>query len=201
VGIDISVGMLSEAKRRHPGLEFHQRDAENLPFTDREFDAVAINFGLLHLGRPDLALAEAHRVLRAGGRVGFTVWAPPDEAMFFGIVLDAIGVHGTFDVPIPPGPPFFRFSNRGESERSLVAAGFVDADAKTLPQMWRLPSPDALFEAAMDATVRTRGLLQAQTPSALVAIREAVIEAAEAYRTPYGIDVPMPAVLSWAVRP
>jgi hypothetical protein len=67
--------------------------------------------------------------------------------------------------------------------------------------MWRVSSPEALFTVAMDATVRTRGLLQAQTPSALAAIREAVIAAANAYRTPRGVEMPMPAVLSWAAKP
>jgi hypothetical protein len=41
-----------------------------------------MNFGLLHLPRPERALAEMHRVLRAGGRAAFTVWrsAGPEEA-------------------------------------------------------------------------------------------------------------------------
>ena len=116
--------MLAEARRHHPAIDFQAGDAEALPFPDASFDAVVMSFGLLHLGRPDQALAEAHRVLRPGGRIGFTVWARPEEAVAFGIVLRAIERHGRLDVPLPPGPPFFRFSDPEESRRVLLGLGF-----------------------------------------------------------------------------
>ncbi|HEY7141552.1 MAG TPA: methyltransferase domain-containing protein, partial [Methylomirabilota bacterium] len=75
VAVDFSEAMLAEARRHHPGIDFRSGDAEALPFPDASFDAVVMSFGLLHLARPDQALAEAYRVLRRGGRVAFTVWA------------------------------------------------------------------------------------------------------------------------------
>src|SRR3954471_4997546 len=59
VGVDFSSEMVALAARRYPRLEFAEGDAEALAFADRSFDAVAINFGVLHLARPDAALAEA----------------------------------------------------------------------------------------------------------------------------------------------
>ena len=59
VGIDFSAAMLAEARRHHPAIDFQAGDAEALPFPDASFDAVVMSFGLLHLGRPDQALAEA----------------------------------------------------------------------------------------------------------------------------------------------
>jgi hypothetical protein len=41
------------------------------------------------------------------------------------MVLKAIEKHGRLDVQLPPGPPFFRFSDLRESERALLDAGFV----------------------------------------------------------------------------
>src|SRR5438045_4125611 len=61
-GVDFSAEMVALASRRYPALEFVEGDAEALAFPDSSFDAVAINFGVLHLARPDAALAEAHRV-------------------------------------------------------------------------------------------------------------------------------------------
>ena len=87
VGVDFSAAMVAAARRHHPLVAFQEGDAEALPFADSCFDAVVMNFGLLHLGRPEQALAEALRVLRAGGKVGFTVWAKPEEVVGFGAVL------------------------------------------------------------------------------------------------------------------
>jgi SAM-dependent methyltransferase len=159
-----------------------------------------MNFGLLHLARPDQALGEAHRVLRPGGRLAFTVWARPDEAVAFGIVLREIERHGRLDVPLPPGPPFFRFSDPAEGRRVLGELGFESPHVVTVPQVWRLQSPDALFLVMRDGTVRTAGLLRAQTPAAQEAIRADVREAVRSYESAGTIELPMPAVLTSATK-
>ena len=73
-GIDFSAAMIETARRLHRGIAFHVGDAEALPFADRTFDAVAINFGAHHFPDPAAALREARRVTRAGGRIAFTDW-------------------------------------------------------------------------------------------------------------------------------
>jgi SAM-dependent methyltransferase len=201
VGVDFSAAMLAEARRHHPEIDFQVGDAEALPFPEGVFDAVVMSFGLLHLARPDQALAEAYRVLRSGGRIGFTVWAPPDAAVAFGIVLGAVERHGRLDVPLPPGPPFFRFSEPAEARRVLLGLGFQAPETRIVPQVWRLPSGDALFDVMRDGTVRTAGLLRAQTAEALEAIRAEIRDAVARYRRGGAIELPMPAVLSSAVKP
>ncbi|TAJ99363.1 methyltransferase domain-containing protein [bacterium] len=201
VGVDFSTAMVAQARQRYPNIEFREGDAEALPFPDESFDAVVMNFGLLHLGRPEKALAEMHRVLRSGGRAGFTVWAMPEETVGFGIVLRAIETYGNLNVSLPPGPPFFLFSDPQESQRALLSAGFATPHIVKISQVWRLSSPDALFEIMKEATVRTRGLLRAQSAQALHAIRTATREAVMAYRSGDTIELPMPAVLASAVKP
>jgi len=196
VGVDFSSEMVALAAGRYPGLEFMEGDAEALPFPDRSFAAVAINFGVLHLERPDTAIAEARRVLESGGRCAFTVWATPDVSVGFGIVLKAIETHGRMDVPLPAGPPFFRFSDAAESTRSMQAAGFSDVRVETLPLVWRLASGDALCEAFLQGAVRTAALLRAQSPDAMAKIRQSIREGAESYRNIDVIELPMAAVLS-----
>ena len=46
-----------------------QCDAEKLPFPTDYFDCVCVAFGLRNMTHKDRALAEMHRVLRAGGRL------------------------------------------------------------------------------------------------------------------------------------
>ncbi len=69
------------------------------------------------------------------------------------------------------------------SSRRPQSAGFDTVTVKRIPQIWRLESVVRLFTAMLGATVRTGGLLQAQTPAALERIRRAVSEAVAPYRS------------------
>ena len=174
--------------------------AEALPFDAGSFDAVTMNFGLLHLARPDTALAEAHRVLRPGGRYAFTVWAAPERAVGFGLALRAIEELGNKNVPLPEGPPFFRFSDASETARTLESIGFRDIRIQELALTWRLTNAEQVFEALSRGGVRTAAVLRAQTPAALARIRDAVRTGAEAYAVNGEIAIPMPAVLASALK-
>jgi demethylmenaquinone methyltransferase/2-methoxy-6-polyprenyl-1,4-benzoquinol methylase len=64
----LDVGFERAVKRGIDDLVWSRQDAEALTFADRSFDAYTIAFGIRNVGHIDRALAEAHRVLRRGGR-------------------------------------------------------------------------------------------------------------------------------------
>jgi demethylmenaquinone methyltransferase/2-methoxy-6-polyprenyl-1,4-benzoquinol methylase len=65
----LSVGRERALQRGHDqAVIFEQGNAEELPYGDRSFDCVTIAFGIRNVPRIERALAEAHRVLRIGGR-------------------------------------------------------------------------------------------------------------------------------------
>jgi demethylmenaquinone methyltransferase/2-methoxy-6-polyprenyl-1,4-benzoquinol methylase len=69
---DINPDMLAVGRERAlplgDAITFTEGNAEALPFADRSFDAVTVAFGIRNVPRIDVALAEAFRVLRIGGK-------------------------------------------------------------------------------------------------------------------------------------
>lgn len=200
VGLDFARAMVAAARRRIPAINFLESDAEALPFPSESFDAVVVNFGLLHFERPEQAVREAHRVLVKPGRLGFTVWAGLEECVGHKIVFGAVQAHGNQNVSLPPGPPIFRFSDPVECRNVLRAAGFETTTIVKIPQVWRLSSTEALLEATVGSTVRMAGLLRAQEAEAMSAIRAAIVEAAIPYRRGDTLELPMPALVVSAAK-
>ena len=64
----LDVGLDRAVKRGIDGLVWSQQNAEALTFADRFFDGYTIAFGIRNVTHIDKALADAHRVLRFGGR-------------------------------------------------------------------------------------------------------------------------------------
>ena len=101
---DINPDMLAvgreraEARGQSHALRFAEANAEALPFADRSFDAVTIAFGIRNVPRIDVALAEAFRVLKIGGRflcLEFSAVAVPGLAALYDLysfnVIPALG--------------------------------------------------------------------------------------------------------------
>ena len=81
--------MVVIARSAHPEVVVTEGDAENLPYPHSTFHAVVSSFGIHHVPRPELALAECRRVLKPGARIAFTVWATPEENTARLLVFDA----------------------------------------------------------------------------------------------------------------
>ena len=77
VGVDFSRGMLEAARRDYPEVPLALADLQRpLPFETGRFDAVLCALIGEHLHELPLALREMHRVLKAGGRLVFSVYHP-----------------------------------------------------------------------------------------------------------------------------
>lgn len=74
IGIDISEGMLEQARSRFAGRSFEARrgGTDALPLADGEVDAVVANMVLHHAPDPPAAIREMARALRPGGRLVIT---------------------------------------------------------------------------------------------------------------------------------
>jgi len=68
LGLDVSEGMLAEARRALP-IPLVQGRAEALPLADASLDLVSMGYALRHVADLAVTFAEYRRVLRPGGRL------------------------------------------------------------------------------------------------------------------------------------
>jgi SAM-dependent methyltransferase len=101
VGLDLTPKLLAagEAKAKAEGLriEWHEGDAENLPFEDGSFDRVLSTFGHMFAPRHQQTAAEMSRVCRSGGAIVTATWLPDGSV---GEVFKAGGAY------MPPPPAY-----------------------------------------------------------------------------------------------
>ncbi len=103
--IDLTPQLLERARENartaDVQVDWHEGDAEQLPFGDAEFDVVVSQFAHIFAPRPDVVTAEMLRVLKPGGTIAFSTW-PPEH-----LVGRTIAIAGRYMPPPPTGiaPP------------------------------------------------------------------------------------------------
>jgi 2-polyprenyl-3-methyl-5-hydroxy-6-metoxy-1,4-benzoquinol methylase len=174
-GVDLAEGMLAEARRRHPSIEFLLGDAEALPFADGAFDVALGAFVVNHLPQPERAASELARV---AARVALAMWGPEDEVAILGLPAQAAA---DLTAGVPPGPDSRRFTDADELAALLGAASVTEVKT-TL----HVASLDELWDGVRGGTVRTAARLAAATPEQLAAARTRLTDLAEPHRTTGG---------------
>ncbi|MEH1836117.1 MAG: methyltransferase domain-containing protein [Nostoc sp.] len=106
VGVDISTGMLEQAKRKIEALglnnlELVLADAEKLNFPANSFDVVLCSSALIWMADVPAALRLWHQLLKPGGLIGFHAFA--DTAFVGGVTMQKVaqkyGVSLAFSKP------------------------------------------------------------------------------------------------------
>src|SRR2546421_3963707 len=104
-GVDLTPELLERARENaiiaQVEIDFRQGDAEELTFSDGEFDIVLSQFGHMFAPRPDVAIREMLRVLKPGGTIAFATW-PPEL-----LIGSSFRLVSSYMPPPPPGvsPP------------------------------------------------------------------------------------------------
>lgn len=99
---DLNQSMLDHAASQLPAarVTWRQADAQALPFSDRVFDAVVCQFGVMFFPDKPQAFSEASRVLKPGGRFLFSVWDRIEANEFADVVVQAVATLFTDDPPM-----------------------------------------------------------------------------------------------------
>jgi len=151
VGIDPSAGMLAVARSRNRVTPVAAM-APGLPLRDGVFDAVAANLVLSHLPDHTAGLADIVRVLRRGGRLGCTAWAPSPPTRFDNVrpeadqVVDAIREELGLDAdpPTEAAPWEEWFHDPDHLRTALMGAGLTEPRVEPREYRWTFRVADFL---------------------------------------------------------
>jgi SAM-dependent methyltransferase len=178
-GLDASEPLLVHARRRVPGATIVHGELEDLPFEDASFDAVTGFNSFQYAARPAVALAEAVRVLRPGGRVLLLTWGPPEQC-------EAAAYLAALRPLLPPPPPGapgpFALSEPDALKTLFAEAGLSVAATADVPCAWWYDDE----ATAVDGLLASGPVVLAIENAGEDAVRAVVKEFLAPFRTPEG---------------
>jgi len=92
-GIDISEGMISQARNLYPGIDFRQIAAEELDYNN-EFDIAFCNSSLMWFVNPEKAIKGIYNALKTGGRLALACPATSSWSPWFGRIISRVTASG-----------------------------------------------------------------------------------------------------------
>jgi SAM-dependent methyltransferase len=93
VGLDGSLGMLRQARRKSPDIAWVQADGAQLPFRAESFEFASCQYAFHHFRDKALMLRSGFRVLRGGGRLVIHNLCPHDceDWLYYAYFPEALG--------------------------------------------------------------------------------------------------------------
>lgn len=200
---DLNPAMLEVARSLQPAdhrLVWQAADALALAEPDAAFDVVICQFGAMFFPNKVKGFAEAHRVLRPGGRFVMAVWGPVSHNIITEAVLTALSEI------FPASPPdFIARVPHGYHDAALIGddlrkAGFDAIEVEVVDRISSAPDAMAAATAICQGTPM-RPEIEARAPGRLGAVTAEVAEALVRRFGPGPLSRPMQALIVTARRP
>jgi SAM-dependent methyltransferase len=126
-GIDLSPGMLEQARRAYESVDFRLGDAVEPDFPDGSFDAVTGRYVMWTLREPALAVKNWIRLLRPGGTIAVvdSTWFPDGPQPFY-------------DASVWAALPLAQARDINQTAAVLAEAGLADVTVTPLTSIYEL---------------------------------------------------------------
>ncbi|MCP4251144.1 MAG: methyltransferase domain-containing protein [bacterium] len=197
VGVDLSERMVDICQRKADRLgltnvRFLVGEAERLDESQAAFDAVVCRFGIMFMPDAAAGLRHLRTLLRPGGRIAISVWAPMDKNPMFAVPRQELGK--VIDLPTPqpntPGP--MHLSEPGELAGVLNDAGFSEVRVEPVRLYQFARDPEDYWRLVTSLTPMLRRYLTRLTDEQREAFHRGLTEAVAQYAS--GTVIRMPAL-------
>ena len=204
VGVDLSRTMTEMAsktalKRKLSNVKFLNMDAEKLDFPSNVFDVAASCFGFQIVTDPEAAAGEILRVLKPGGRAGFTVWSTGDRAPALDVIIGPMMEHATPDengyLPSP-----YELGGPDELAAMLRKLGFENTREVRITGDWIARDPEEFLKMILEGSPLGHSLSEED-----MEVQQKILEKTRTnikrYATPAGVRIPAECIQVFAFKP
>ena len=200
VETDLSPVMVEAARRRGVANAEHRvLDMREIDLPDESVDRVVCRFGYMLVPDPALALRETRRVLRPGGTLAFSTWAPAKRnpwATAYGPVLIERGLQ---EPPAPGEPGQFALGEPDQIEELVRGAGFAEIDVEEVRVEYRFAAWADYRRLINSLAASLRAVLEGLEEDVRAEVDEAARARIERFRGEDGYVIPGVALVTRAV--
>ena len=150
VGIDISQGMMREAKKKYEIFPIVGSDARALAFRDNQFDLIVSNLAFQWIDPLPKSFEECFRVLRPDGKIHFTLFG---QETFHELFASLEGAFNFFDRPFT----IRRLPSQKYIKEALSNSGFTNGELKEEIISTHFPDMMALLQWVKDIGANCMG--------------------------------------------
>jgi SAM-dependent methyltransferase len=176
VASDLTPAMVELGRQRSEAegvaIEWHEADAEALPFEDDRFDVVASAFGAMFAPRPEVVAGELFRVSRPGGTVAMVNWT---AGGFMGQVMERMEPYAPPRPPEVPSPTEWGDPNVVEQRFSGLASAVSTGRKLSRFAFGSEAEMLAFFEANLGPVVALKSILPGEKYEEMTASLKDVI--------------------------
>jgi ubiquinone/menaquinone biosynthesis C-methylase UbiE len=195
ISTDFAPNMVEAARAESQRLglgnvEHRELDAERMDLEDDSVDGVLCRWGYMLMADPAAALRETRRVLRDGGGLALSVWAPAESNPWASLPGRALLEHTGAPAPDPTAPGIFAMADPERTRSLLAAAGFDVRRMEDLELSWRFDDFGAYWSFLTQLAGAIALAIAALPDEEQRALRGRVEEAVEPYRSNGGYEMP-----------
>jgi SAM-dependent methyltransferase len=171
-------------------VDFRVIDAERIELGDKSVDGILCRFSYMLVGDPLAALQETRRVLRGGGRVAFSTWAPPARNPWMTLSAGLMIERGLMERFSSDGPGMFALPDADAIVPLLTRAGFEHAEVEEMELAFRFENADELWIFASELQGPVALAIAGLDEPERIEIRSAIVERASDFATGIGYELP-----------